>query len=59
MSEQARFEAWMRKVDAHVSARTGLDTSDLPDMCYRDWFDDEYTPQMAAEEVFAENGVDW
>ena len=45
------FEAWMKKVDASVSARAGIGASDLPDGMYRDAYDDEMSPKDAATEA--------
>lgn len=45
---EAGFKAWMAKVDAVVSARSGLSADDLPDCCYRDWYDDGVKPAAAA-----------
>ena len=42
-----KFDAWMRKGDAVVS-RQGLSVHDLPDVSYRDWFDDGMSPARAA-----------
>lgn len=42
------FKAWMAKVDAAVAAKCGLSASDLPDVCYRDWYEDGVTPKSAA-----------
>ncbi len=45
------FEHWLAKVDAAVEARTGMSLSDLPDCCFRDWYDDGVTPSAAAARV--------
>lgn len=42
------FEAWMREVDAAVSRRMGLSVYDLPDVPFRDWYDDGTSPRSAA-----------
>lgn len=47
MAEQ-RFKAWMRAVDQKISLKVGLSADDLPDVCYRDWFDDGLSPAKAA-----------
>jgi hypothetical protein len=44
------FEQWKAKVDEIISDRIGgLTSDDLPDMCYRDLFDQEFTPDEAAQ----------
>lgn len=42
------FEEWMALVDAAVQSRTGMSADDLPDCCYRDWYDDGLSPKQAA-----------
>lgn len=46
--EQA-FYNWMIAVDGHIARRMGgLNSNDLPDCCYRDWFDDGVSSERAA-----------
>lgn len=49
--EERAFEAWFAKVDALIAARSGMGADDLPDQPYYDWFESEWTPQMAAQET--------
>ena len=42
------FTQWMRDVDALICKRTGVFADDLPDCCYRQWYDDGYTVKHAA-----------
>ena len=42
------FEQWMQKVNTAISNKIGLTSDDLPDCCYRDWFDDGISPKSAA-----------
>jgi hypothetical protein len=50
MIEDQEFRAWMKKVDAHISRKLGgLTSDDLPDCCYRDWFNDGTSPSKAAK----------
>jgi hypothetical protein len=42
------FEQWMTAVDAAVERLCGLSASDLPDVCYRDWYEDGISPATAA-----------
>lgn len=45
---ESKFTAWMSKVDAAISTKCGLTSSDLPDCCYRDWHDDGLSATRAA-----------
>ena len=45
------FQSWMRKVNRVISNRIGVDTNDMPDVCARDLFEDELTPEEAAQEI--------
>ena len=47
-NDEARFKEWMAKVDANISKRVGLSLNDLPDICYRDLFEDGASPSTAA-----------
>ena len=38
----------MQAVNAAIESKIGLSSDDLPDCCYRDWFDDGMTPRAAA-----------
>jgi len=42
------FEAWMRKVDAELVKRCGLQSSDIDDWRYRDDFENRVTPARSA-----------
>lgn len=45
------FEKWMEQVNKEVLAKTGMDSRDLPDVCYRDMWEDDYTPKTAAKKA--------
>jgi len=45
------FNDWMAQVDVEVSKRAGLSVHDLPDCCFRDWYDDEMPAAEAASEA--------
>lgn len=49
------FERWMQAVDAEIERKLGLTSDDLPDCCYRDWFDDGRTPVSAANAAIVES----
>jgi hypothetical protein len=42
------FDDWMSAVNAAVERLAGLSADDLPDVCYRDWYDDDVSPVSAA-----------
>ena len=43
------FEEWMQSVDNVISDRLmGMTSADLPDICYRDYYDDGMTPRQVA-----------
>jgi hypothetical protein len=51
MIENSGFDYWLQRVNAYLVRKCGLGSDDLPDWCYRDAFDDGYTPSEAAREV--------
>ena len=58
MPRARTFDAWMAEVDAALLALTGEITShlDIADQPWRDWFNDELSPEEAAEEALEEEG---
>jgi hypothetical protein len=48
------FKVWMQKVDKLISSEAGISIHDLPDMCFRDMFDDGCTPEEVVEEALQE-----
>jgi len=51
MAQKVEFEVWMRDVDASVKAKIGMSVHDLPDACFRDWYDDGMKPGAAASKA--------
>lgn len=47
--KEMNFQDWMDKVDKEVINYCGLSVHDLPDCCFRDWFDDGASPKQAAK----------
>lgn len=47
-SQPTDFDGWMEDVDNAVEALAGVSVHDLPDCCYRDWFDEGLSPREAA-----------
>lgn len=52
--DEYAFNEWMRNVDAELAAKLGAVSDDLPDQCYRDYFDSGMSPGDAVEEVLAD-----
>ena len=52
VGDERSFESWMASVDKLVGYR-GLSVYDLPDCCYRDWFDDRVRPIRAANRALS------
>ena len=48
------FEEWMAEVDHFCYAKAGLSIYDLPDCCFRDWYDDGMSPRRAAADALRE-----
>ena len=42
------FDEWLRVTDLFVEMKYGVSLADLPDCCYRAWYDAGYTPSWAA-----------
>lgn len=51
------FKTWMRQVNAVVNRSVGCSVFDLEDWCWRDAYDEGYTPEEAAEEALEEMAV--
>jgi hypothetical protein len=45
------FKDWMKQVDAWLTKKVGLSSGCLGDACYRDMYDDEISPEAAAQEA--------
>ena len=53
----SRFDSWMCSVDRYIArACCGLDSRDLPDCCYADWYEDGVKPQAAARRAIRSAG---
>jgi len=48
------FAYWMKLVDNLVWTQVGCSVRDLPDCNFRIWYDDELTPEEAAERAIKE-----
>ncbi len=46
------FKEWMQNLDRLFTVQYGLSIHDLPDMCFRDWFDSGMEPDEVMEEEF-------
>jgi hypothetical protein len=49
--EDRCFQVWMGKVDAALVRKCGMTAVDLPDICYRDMFDEGHAPGRAAADA--------
>jgi hypothetical protein len=49
--KQLTFPEWMKAVDSACSGTLGVVTADLPDMCFRDWYEAGYQTQDAMDEI--------
>jgi hypothetical protein len=56
--ERMTFETWMHAVDVAVEHRAGVSVHDLPDCCFRDWYEDDVPPVTAAKRALEEAGFD-
>ena len=45
------FEQWLEKVDVAVDHLSSMSLHDLPDCCYRDWYENGMTPNAAARKA--------
>jgi len=43
------FKQWMKALDDLTWNMVGMSIHDLPDCCYRDWYDDKVSPTEAVE----------
>ena len=53
------LKQWMAEIDAIISKRFGISSSDLADTTYWDMWHDEMTPTEAAEEALANDDLPW
>lgn len=54
---EQEFRTWMKEIDNKLARITyGLGTSDLVDICYRDYFDESLDPDEVVEILAEEEG---
>ena len=53
------FEQWMEAIDQAVLRIAFCSVHDLSDQPFRDWFEDEVSPEEAAEMALEDNGFDF
>ena len=53
MKSKQTFEDWLKQVDANLPCHH----DDLPDVCYRDWYDAGVSPKSAAKRAI-KNALD-
>ena len=56
-TDNRSFEAWMKAIDSILTRYRGLSAYDLPDCCYRDWYDDRLRPVHAANRALRHAGA--
>jgi hypothetical protein len=52
------FEKWLAAVDNICYKNIGLSYEDVPDQTWRDWYEDELTPQEAFDELCENEGIE-
>lgn len=53
------FERWMKKVDRALYGFSSMESADLPDQPWRDWYNDEMPPIEAAQECLTNEDFPW
>lgn len=53
------FEQWYKACDGIVSRKLGVGVDDLPDACWRDYYDDGMSPSEAIECAAEDAWDDW
>ena len=56
MRAKKSFEVWMAEVNAFIKAKYGLDSNDLPDCCYDDWYENGVGSKAAARKALKNAG---
>lgn len=56
MSQPQSFAAWMQQVNAAVLAQAFVSADDLPDQPYREWYEDDLSPEEAATTALEDAG---
>jgi hypothetical protein len=54
MSDKLRFNAWMARVDGHLTSLVGMSSMDLADCAYWDYWDSDMDSKQAALEALSE-----
>ena len=57
-TEYQAFAEWLKKVDKALNKLCGMSHRDLADQNWRDWFDSDMTPEEAAAECLANEGME-
>lgn len=56
ITNDMRYEAWLKRVQAEVNAVVPVALSDMADFCYRDAFEAHESPRETARHVLDDNG---
>lgn len=50
------FEEWLSRVDLSIQSLVGLTHDDIDDWCYRDAYEDDVSPAVAARRALSNAG---
>ncbi len=50
------FDQWMKEIDEILERDADINSQDLPDQPYRDWFNDELSAKEAAHRALYDSG---
>ena len=50
----SKFSRWMERVDTALVKRCGLESADLIDACYADFYESGLTPSQAARQALSD-----
>ncbi|HUS47381.1 MAG TPA: hypothetical protein VM098_04645 [Phycisphaerae bacterium] len=53
------YEAWRAAADQRMQAKHGIALDDLPDCCYRDWYNDGVSVASAVKKAVSNAGGDF
>jgi len=56
-SDASTFEQWMKQIDNYCWRGVGLSVYDLPDCCFRDWYDKRVRAIRAANRALRRAGA--
>lgn len=51
------FNLWLKEVDRLLNEKLCVTTQDIEDRCYRDMYEDGYSPEEVVNEILEESGL--